>query len=96
MYYFLSFRTLLNLIHKVTVDELNRVGKKYLSALFDSKRIKTAIVSVPAKAEQIVEAFKRYFLLVTFTFKKSIFYYICFSVNIDLTVYSSLEESFLK
>jgi Zn-dependent M16 (insulinase) family peptidase len=69
-------RTLLNLIHKVTVDELNRVGKKYLSALFDSKRIKTAIVSVPAKAEQIVEAFK--------------------SVNIDLTVYSSLEESFLK
>ncbi|RZC37564.1 C05D11.1-like, partial [Asbolus verrucosus] len=54
----------------------NRVGEKYLSTLFDPKRIKTAIVSVPAKAEQIMEAFK--------------------SVNIDLTVFPSLEESFLK
>ncbi|XP_971907.2 uncharacterized protein C05D11.1-like [Tribolium castaneum] len=69
-------RTLLNLIHNVTVEELNNVGKKYLLALFDSKRTKTAIVSVPAKAEQIKEAFR--------------------SVNIDLTVYPSLEESFLK
>lgn len=44
----------------MTIEELNNVGKKYLLAMFDSKRTKTAIVSVPAKAEQVMEAFRRY------------------------------------
>lgn len=51
-------RGLLNLIEKVTLDDLNRVGEKYMSALFDPARAKAAIATDSAKAEEIAEDFR--------------------------------------
>ncbi|XP_017774305.1 PREDICTED: uncharacterized protein C05D11.1-like [Nicrophorus vespilloides] len=69
-------RTLLSLIDKVSVEDLNMVGEKYIAALFDPTKVKTAIVCDPSKAEEIKTGFLK--------------------MDIDLTVYPSLEESFLK
>lgn len=51
-------RGLLGLIDKVTVDDLNRVGEKYMSSLFDPSRAKAAIATDSAKAEEIAEDFR--------------------------------------
>ncbi|XP_022918722.1 uncharacterized protein C05D11.1-like [Onthophagus taurus] len=69
-------RNLLALLETVTIEDLNRVGDKYVSLLFDESKTKTAVVCDPAKAEEIQAGFKK--------------------LNLDLKVYSSLEESFLN
>ncbi|CAH1183590.1 unnamed protein product [Phaedon cochleariae] len=69
-------RTLLELIDKVTVDDLNRVGEKYIAQLFDSNQVKTAVVTDPSKMDEIAAGLKK--------------------LDLDLTVYPSLEESFLN
>lgn len=51
-------RRLLGLIEKVTVDDLNRMGEKYMSALFDPVKARAAIVTDSAKAEEIAEDFR--------------------------------------
>lgn len=56
-------RQLLKAIMAVTCDDLNRVGKKYMASLFDPKQVKTAIVTDPAKLEEIAAGFKELGLL---------------------------------
>lgn len=51
-------RRLLGLIEKVTIDDLNRVGEKYMSSLFDPCKAKAAIATDSAKAEEIAEDFR--------------------------------------
>lgn len=50
-------RTLLELVDKVTVDDLNRVGEKYVRPLLNPSRTKTAIVCDLNKAEEIKKEF---------------------------------------
>ncbi|XP_023020385.2 uncharacterized protein C05D11.1 isoform X1 [Leptinotarsa decemlineata] len=69
-------RALLESIDKVTIEDLNRVGEKYVAPLFDPKKVKTAVVTDPAKSEEIAAGFKK--------------------LDLELTVYPSLEESFLN
>lgn len=52
-------RRLLGLIENVTVDDLNRVGEKYMSSLFDAAKAKGAIATDSAKAEEIAEDFRK-------------------------------------
>ncbi|KAJ8921035.1 hypothetical protein NQ315_015831 [Exocentrus adspersus] len=52
-------RTLLQLINKVTIEDLNRVGQKYVAPLFDPSKIKTAVVTDPSKAQEIATGFKK-------------------------------------
>ncbi|KAI4464378.1 presequence protease [Holotrichia oblita] len=52
-------RTLLCLIEKVTVDDLNRVGDKYIRLMFDSAKTKTAVVCDPSKADEIKTGFSK-------------------------------------
>ncbi|KAK4880203.1 hypothetical protein RN001_008349 [Aquatica leii] len=68
-------RTLLRLIDEVTIEDLNRVGTKYFAPLFDPKKVNTAVVCDPAKADEIASGFKQF--------------------DINLNIYSSLEDSFL-
>lgn len=49
----------MNLVHNVSIDDLNRVGKKYLLGLFDPQRVKTAIVCVPSKVDEVQNALKK-------------------------------------
>ncbi|XP_069695441.1 uncharacterized protein C05D11.1-like [Periplaneta americana] len=51
-------RRLVQLISKVTTDDLNRVGAKYIAPLFDPQKSKTTIVCHPSKAEEIAAGFK--------------------------------------
>lgn len=53
-------RTLLRLIDEVTIDDLNRVGKKYFAPLFNPSDVKTAVVCDPAKIEEIAAGFKQF------------------------------------
>ncbi|KAG5896524.1 hypothetical protein JTB14_020497 [Gonioctena quinquepunctata] len=69
-------RAILKLIDEVTIEDLNRVGEKYVAPLFDPKKVKTAVVTDPAKSEEIAAGFRK--------------------LDLDLTVYPSLEESFLN
>lgn len=69
-------RNLLKQIEKVTIEDLNKVGVKYVASLFDAKCVKTAIVTDPTKANEIAAGFKE--------------------SGLDLTVFPSLEESFLS
>lgn len=52
-------RKLLGLIEKVTIDNLNRVGEKYMSALFDPTKATAAIATDSAKAAEIAEDFRK-------------------------------------
>jgi hypothetical protein len=51
-------RQLVQLISKVTTEDLNRVGSKYVAPLFDPQTSKTSIVCHPSKAEEIAAGFK--------------------------------------
>lgn len=53
-------RTLLQLIDEVTINDLNRVGKKYFAPLFNPSQVKTAIVCDPTKVEEIAAGFKQF------------------------------------
>ncbi|XP_057672406.1 uncharacterized protein C05D11.1-like isoform X1 [Diorhabda carinulata] len=53
----------LKAIKDVTCDDLNRVGEQYMASLFDPKQARTAIVTDPAKLEEIAEGFKELGLL---------------------------------
>ncbi|CAH0557668.1 unnamed protein product [Brassicogethes aeneus] len=53
-------RTLLDLINKVTIEDLNKVGDLYVSKLFEPEKVRTAVVTVPAKVKEIVEGFKKF------------------------------------
>ena len=50
-------RNFLELVNKVTIEDLNRVGPKYLAPLF-SAQSRTAIVCNPSKVEEISKDFK--------------------------------------
>ncbi|EEB10863.1 conserved hypothetical protein [Pediculus humanus corporis] len=65
-------------VFKVTSDEMLKVGKKYVSPLFDTKNeeSKMSIVCHPSKISGIVEKFQQ--------------------LNVKLTVYKNLEETFLS
>lgn len=58
-YVLFFFRTLLESINKVTIEDLNRVGEKYVAPLFDPTKIKTAVVTDPSKADEIAAGFKK-------------------------------------
>lgn len=51
-------RWLVSYIGKVTEADLNRVGEKYVSQLFEPAKTRTTIVCHPAKAEEIAAGFK--------------------------------------
>lgn len=57
-YIFAFFRTLLAEIEKVKKSDLDRVGEKYVSVLFNPTKTKTAVVTDPAKATEITSDFK--------------------------------------
>lgn len=46
-------------MNKVTIDDLNRVGELYIAPLFNSNKIRTAIVTDPSKANEIAAGFKK-------------------------------------
>ncbi|VEN47404.1 unnamed protein product [Callosobruchus maculatus] len=69
-------RRFLELTNKVTVEDLNRVGEKYIAPLFATNNVKTAVVADPAKIDEIASGFKK--------------------LDLNLTVYPSLEDSFLN
>ena len=60
MFFFL-FRNLVAKVFKVTSDEMLKVGKKYVSPLFDTKNeeSKMSIVCHPSKISGIVEKFQQ-------------------------------------
>lgn len=47
----------------MTVDDLNRVGEKYVAPLFNAKKVKTAVVTDSAKVDEIAAGLKKYVLL---------------------------------
>ncbi|XP_044726839.1 uncharacterized protein C05D11.1-like [Chrysoperla carnea] len=47
-------KNLIKLIHDVTVDDLKRVGKKYIEPLFNPEQSKTAIVCNPGMIEKVM------------------------------------------
>lgn len=51
-------RKLLEKVAAVTLPDMIRVGKQYLSALFDPAASKLAICCHPSKVEETVNAFK--------------------------------------
>lgn len=51
-------RKLLSLVEKVTIDDLNRVGDKYMRSLFDPVQAKAAIATDSAKVDEIAEDFR--------------------------------------
>lgn len=50
---------MLSLIMNVTIEDLNRVGDKYVKSLFDTSRAITAIVCDTAKADEIKAGFEK-------------------------------------
>nr|CAH7739234.1 unnamed protein product [Callosobruchus chinensis] len=52
-------RRFLELTNKVTVEDLNRVGEKYIAPLFAANNVKTAVVADPAKIDEIASGFKK-------------------------------------
>ena len=54
-----GFRTLINNIPKVTLEDLSRIGKTYIAPLFDPSRSKVAICCHPTKVEEVVSDFKK-------------------------------------
>lgn len=51
-------RSLLNTINKVTVDDLNRAGEKYVKFLFDPVQARTTIATDASKVGELAEDFK--------------------------------------
>ena len=51
---------MLSKFEKVTVEDLNRVGEKYILPLFDAAAGKVAVVCDPAKMEEIRKGFEKY------------------------------------
>lgn len=49
----------MDIICSVTVDDLNRVGEKYLAPLFEAKDAKTSVVTDSAKVDEIAAGFKK-------------------------------------
>lgn len=86
-------RSLVKNVNAVSVDDLRRIGKEYISKLF-SADAKTAIVCHPDKTSDIAAAFEQY-VFVSFVFR-SYFYNVLFSrFGRSLTVQNSLEDSIL-
>ncbi|XP_025831305.1 uncharacterized protein C05D11.1 [Agrilus planipennis] len=52
------YRKLIDLITQVTVEDLNRIGTKYVAALLDPTKVKTAVVCDARKVKEISEGFK--------------------------------------
>lgn len=52
------YRVLLEKVNAVKLDDLVRVGKKYLSPLFDPAQSRLAICCHPSKVDDTVHAFK--------------------------------------
>ncbi len=52
------YRTLVSKISKVGVDDLRRVGERYVGPVFDNARSKVAVCCHPTKVEDIVAGFK--------------------------------------
>lgn len=46
------------MIAKVTVEDLSRVGPKYVKSLFDATKSRTCIVCHPSKVEEMKSGFK--------------------------------------
>ncbi|WAR30392.1 hypothetical protein MAR_032934 [Mya arenaria] len=53
-----STQDLLKLISKVTLADLKRAGKLYISALFDESQIRRAVVCNQSKVQEVVDSFK--------------------------------------
>jgi len=51
-------REFLKRVDKVTIEDLERVGPKYISALFDGSKSRTSVVCHPSKVEEVVAGFK--------------------------------------
>ncbi|KAH3800856.1 hypothetical protein DPMN_154499 [Dreissena polymorpha] len=51
-------KDLLSKISRVTLEDLRRVGKEYISALFDETRVRRAVVCNQAKVNEVTETFK--------------------------------------
>ena len=61
--YILFSREFIDDVSKVTMDDLLRVGKKYLSPLFDNKTSKLAVCCHPTKIQDISAGLKQYVLV---------------------------------
>ncbi|ERL93539.1 uncharacterized protein C05D11.1 [Dendroctonus ponderosae] len=53
-------KKLLESLNKVSVDDLNRVGAKYIAPLFDPKQAKVALITDPTKIADTAEGFKKF------------------------------------
>ncbi|XP_053381490.1 uncharacterized protein C05D11.1-like isoform X2 [Mercenaria mercenaria] len=51
-------KDLLKLISKVSLDDLKRVGAKYIAKLFDEKEVRRAVCCNPSKVNEVVQTFK--------------------------------------
>lgn len=92
------YRNLLALIEKVTIEDLNRVGVKYIEPLFDPTKNITAVVCHPSKADEIKTGLEQYVFVLNKHLKRKITTLIAifFRYGLKLKVYPSLEESFLN
>lgn len=53
-------RQLVQKVHSVDINDLDRVANKYLKPLFDPEQCKASIVCHPSKVNEVSEAFKSY------------------------------------
>lgn len=53
-------RNLIDMIKNVTVEDLNRVGEKYVAPLFDSRKVNTAVVTDPSRIKEIHAGLKEF------------------------------------
>ena len=56
--YCLFARELMKKVSSVTAADLNRIGKRYVSILFDPKRSNCAVCCNPSKVDEISERLK--------------------------------------
>lgn len=52
-------RQMVQKVHSVDINDLDRVANKYLKPLFDPEQCKASIVCHPSKVTEISDAFKR-------------------------------------
>lgn len=49
---------MLTRIANVTIDDIKRIGPMYITPLFESDKVKTAVCCNPSKVEEVVKGFE--------------------------------------
>ena len=55
---FVQFRAMLEKVANVTIDDMKRVGKQYVAAMFDSSQSRTVVCCNPSKVSELTKEFK--------------------------------------